>query len=79
MSRFQTIKDKLTGSIESIVDHVPRVGADFAFEIPCPMSGPIEDGPTSRNRWSRPDLVSAIGHDPHEGDSEEAVWPPATR
>ncbi len=77
MPRFQTIKDKLTDGIDTIADHVPRLGAEFAFETPCPVPVADEATPTSRNRWSRPDLASAIGRDPQ--DPDDAAWPPATR
>jgi hypothetical protein len=79
MHRFQIIKDKLSGGFVAVSDRVPQFGADFAFETPCPISGVTDGEPTSRNRWSRPDLASAIGRDPDARDTDDVAWPPANR
>lgn len=79
MYRFQQMTNKLTRQFNTLTKAIPHLGAEFAFEQIGTGPNPLEFGQSARNRWSRSDLASAIGQDPHDGDPEVSVWPPTSR
>jgi hypothetical protein len=67
--------NRITRRLQSMADAFPQLGHDFAFEQGNACSSHV-DNQRPRNRWSRNDLSSAIGQDPHDTDPGIAVWPP---
>jgi hypothetical protein len=77
MVRFPIVSRNLPNRILTLTRFVPPLGAPLCFDQSGPNSHAVSAGSTNRNRWSRPDLASAIGHDPHEAEPSTHVWPPA--
>ncbi len=78
MYRFQQMTNKLTRQLTTFANAMPRLGSDFAFDQGSIASCDVSPAQTGRNRWARNDLASAIGQDPHDGDAQVSVWPPAS-
>ncbi|HEY6563366.1 MAG TPA: hypothetical protein VIY86_02620, partial [Pirellulaceae bacterium] len=70
---------RIAGAAQDVVDRVPQLGSDFTFEQGTGVSLSASPDPIVRNRWSRNDLVSAIGKDPHDADTAAITWPPAAQ
>jgi hypothetical protein len=79
MFRIHILSLRIGRRLEGLSRIVPPLGAPLLFEQ-CRTGSMINSGrPSSRNRWNRNDLESAIGHDPHEAEAAGLVWPPANR
>ena len=76
MFRFHSMSMKISQRVEALARWIPPLGAPLAFEPSARFSMAQTGRQASRNRWNRVDMVSAIGHDPHEGDVTALVWPP---
>ena len=76
MFRIDTVAKRFSTGLAAFARFVPPLGPECSFEPP--ICGSISDHPerSNRNRWSRNDLVAAIGRDPHETDPAMETWPP---
>lgn len=79
MFRFHTTSLRIGRRLDGLTRLAPPLGPPLAFEQFLPGSMVNSGRPSSRNRWSRNDLESAIGHDPHEADASGLAWPPPNK
>ena len=76
MSRIQMMTNRLADSFASLGRRLPSLGTSPTYAQSDTESTPIAPAEANRNRWSRSDLVSAIGRDPSVTDPAVQVWPP---
>ena len=76
MTWIQTMSNRVTNGLASLTRLVPELGTSPTYDLPNGELTSLPAPRANRNRWERPDLSSAIGHDPHETDPAIQIWPP---
>lgn len=76
MFLLQMMTNRLANSFATISRRVPSLATSPTYAQSDTESAPVKSAEASRNRWSRLDLVSAIGRDPSVTDPAVQVWPP---
>lgn len=76
MSRIHMISNRIAIGVANLYRLVPNLGTAPTYESCDEYSTSVQPVRTTRNRWSRMDLASAIGQDPHVTDPAVQVWPP---
>lgn len=75
MTWICTLTNRLSHGLTTLSRLIPPLGAAPTYEFAGDDARCLPAPRANRNRWSRPDLRSAVGQDPHVTDPAVQVWP----
>lgn len=79
MTRIRMMTNRIATSFGNVGRRLPSLAPSPTYDQSDTESTPVKPAEANRNRWSREDLVSAIGRDPQVTDPAVQVWPRADR